>query len=152
MGKVLGEGGLGKQDTFPLTRAIFTQRLKQACSVPLPPGWESPRKTSSFAQQHPALAKRSLKPELLRRPVNSQEEVQEASGTAGVTQQEGEVAAGSCRRPQWLLWGLDQGRLWRRVPGEPHLGFHSRWLARGQMLTLLPRNHSRVAIRAGVLA
>ena len=28
---------------------------------------------------------------------------------AGETQQEGEVAAGSCRRPQWLLWDLDQG-------------------------------------------
>lgn len=46
------------------------------------------------------------------------------------------MAAGSCRRPQWLLWGLDQGLLYRAVPGDPHLGFHSQWLARGQMLTL----------------
>lgn len=42
LGKGWGAGGLGKQDAFPLTRAMFTQGLKQACSVPLLPGWESP--------------------------------------------------------------------------------------------------------------
>lgn len=83
----MGAGGLEKQEAFPLTRAIFTQGLKQACSVLLPPGWESPCKTSS-SQQHPVLAKHSLKPELPRRPVNSQEEAQGPPATAGVTQQE----------------------------------------------------------------
>lgn len=87
MEKGLGAGRLEKQDAFPLTRAIFTQDLKQACSVPLPPGWKSPCKTSSFPQQHPVLAKHSLKPELLRRLANSQQEAREALGTAGVTQQ-----------------------------------------------------------------
>lgn len=31
------------------------------------------------------------------------------------------MAARSCRRPQWLLWGLDQGLLWLQVPGGAHL-------------------------------
>lgn len=72
MGKGLGAGGLEKQDAFPLTRAIFTQGLKQTRSVPPAPGWESPWKTSSLPQQHPVPAKHSLKPELLRRPVCQQ--------------------------------------------------------------------------------
>lgn len=93
LGKGLRAGGLEKQDAFPLTRAILTQRLKQACSVPLPPGWESPCKTGSFSQWHPALAKDSLKPKLPRRHANSQEEAREAPNAAGVTQQEG----------RWLL-------------------------------------------------
>lgn len=70
-------------------------------------------------------------------------------GTAGVTQQEGEAAAGSCGRPQWLLWGPDQGLLWLQVPGGPHLGFDGGWLARGQMPVLLPGNHARAAERTG---
>lgn len=59
MGKGLGAGGLEKQDAFPLTRAIFTQGLRQPCSVPPAPGWESPWKTSSLPQQHPGPAKQS---------------------------------------------------------------------------------------------
>lgn len=42
LGKGLGAGELEKQDALPLTRAIFTQRSKQACSVPLPPGRSLP--------------------------------------------------------------------------------------------------------------
>lgn len=61
------------------------------------------------------------------------------------------MAAGSCRRPQWLLWVLVQGLLWLQVPGGPHLSFDGGWLARGQMLILLPRKHSRAAGRTGVL-
>lgn len=57
------------------------------------------------------------------------------------------MAAGSCRRPRWLLGALDQGLLWLQVPGKPHLGSDGGWLARGQMLTLLPGNHSRGAGR-----
>lgn len=93
------------------------------------------------------LAKHGLKPELLSRPANSQEAAREAPDTAGVTQQEREVAAGSCRRPRWLLGALDQGLQWLQVPGKPHLGSDGGWLARGQMLTLLPGNHSRGAGR-----
>lgn len=141
MGKGLEAGGSRKTRRLPLDKSNIYTVFETGMLCTSPSWLESPA---------PSLS--SLKPELLRRPVNSQEEVQEAPGTAGVTQQEGEVAAGSCRRPQWLLRGLDQGLLWRQVPGEPHLGFHSRWLARGQMHTLLPRNHSRVAGRAGVLA
>ena len=88
MGKGLGAGGLEKQDVFPLTRAIFTQGLKQTCSVPPAPGWESPWKTSSLPQRHPVPAKHSLKPELLRRPVCQQPRGStRGPSTAGAIQQ-----------------------------------------------------------------
>lgn len=94
MGKGLGAGGLEKQDAFPLTRAIFTQGLRQPCSVPPAPGWESPWKTSSLPQQHPGPAKHSLKPELLRRPVCQQ--------PRGSTR--GPSTAGTIQ--QWMRWLL----------------------------------------------
>lgn len=104
-GKSIGSRRARKTRHLPLDKSnIYTAFETGVLSVPLPPGRESPCKTSSSSQQCPVLAKHSLKPELLRRPANSQEEARGAPGTAGVTQQEGEVAAGSCRRPQWLLW------------------------------------------------
>lgn len=142
LGKGLRAGGLEKQDAFPLTRAILTQRLKQACSVPLPPGWESPSKTGSFSQWHPALAKDSLKPKLPRRHANSQEEAREAPNAAGVTQQEG----------RWLLAAAGDlsGCYATRTKvcvapmlGGPHVVFKGGWPARDQMPALLHGDHSR---------
>lgn len=44
------------------------------------------------------------------------------------------MAAGSSRRPQWLLWGLDQGLLWLQAPGGPHLSLGGGWLAGAKRL------------------
>lgn len=78
----MGAGGLEKQDAFPVTRAIFTQGLKQAVLHLSPPGWELPCKSSSFSQQRPALAEHSLKLKLPNRYANSQKEMGEGPGTA----------------------------------------------------------------------
>lgn len=56
MGKGLGAGGLEKQDAFPLTRAIFTQGLRQPCSVPPAPG-----RVSLEDQLPPSAASRACK-------------------------------------------------------------------------------------------
>lgn len=87
-GKRPGSGKARKTRRLPLDKSnIYTGFETGLFCIPLPPGWKSPCKTSSFPQQHPVLAKHSLKPELLRRLANSQQEAREALGTAGVTQQ-----------------------------------------------------------------